>query len=141
MVNSVDWYLLGVLLYEMLVGIPPYYDNDRDVLFYNIIHEDLEIPSYISKTARDLIVRLMDRNPITRLGSNGADEVKGHKWFKGINWNDVINKKLDPPLPYLKRKVKKGEGQIIIEHPLDFDKNKTNLESDPNYIPGWSFVQ
>ena len=92
--KSVDWYLLGVFLYEMLVGIPPYYDNDRDVLFYNIINEDLEIPSYVSREARDLIVRLMDRNPITRLGTNGAQEIKQHKWFKMIKWNDVISKKL-----------------------------------------------
>jgi len=83
--KSVDWYLLGVFLYEMLVGIPPYYDNDRDVLFYNIINEDLEIPSYISKEARDLIVRLMDRNPVTRLGTNGSAEIKKHKWFKGMH--------------------------------------------------------
>lgn len=79
--KTVDWYLLGVFLYEMLVGIPPYYDNDRDVLFYNIINEDLELPSYISKEARDLIVRLMDRNPLTRLGSSGAADIKKHKWF------------------------------------------------------------
>lgn len=138
--KSVDWYLLGVFLYEMLVGIPPYYDNDRDVLFYNIINEDLEIPSYISKEARDLIVRLMDRNPVTRLGTSGALEIKKHKWFKGISWDDVINKRLDPPLPYLKRKVKKGNGQVIISHPLDFEKERMIVQSDPNFIDGWSFV-
>ena len=138
--KSVDWYLLGVFLYEMLVGIPPYYDNDRDVLFYNIINEDLEIPSYISKDARDLIVRLMDRNPVTRLGTNGADEIKKHKWFKGINWEDVINKRLDPPLPYLKRKVKKGDGQLIISHPLNFEKERKIVQNDPNFIDGWSFI-
>ena len=53
--KAVDWYLLGVLLYEMLVGIPPYYDNDRQVLFQNIVHEDLDLPSFISSDARDLI--------------------------------------------------------------------------------------
>lgn len=138
--KSVDWYLFGVFMYEMLVGIPPYYDNDRDVLFYNIINEDLEIPSYISKEARDLIVLLMDRNPVTRLGTNGALEIKKHKWFKGIDWEDVFNKKLDPPLPYLKRKVKKGNGQIIISHPLDFEKERMIVQSDPNFIDGWSFI-
>lgn len=138
--KSVDWYLFGVFMYEMLVGIPPYYDNDRDVLFYNIINEDLEIPSYISKEARDLIVRLMDRNPVTRLGTNGSLEIKKHKWFKGFDWEDVFDKKLDPPLPYLKRKVKKGNGQIIISHPLDFKKERMIVQDDPNFIDGWSFI-
>jgi len=138
--KSVDWYLYGVFLYEMLVGIPPYYDNDRDVLFYNIINEDLELPSHISKEAIDLIVRLMDRNPVTRLGTNGADEIKEHKWFRGINWEDAINMKLEPPLPYLKRKVKVGNGQVIISDPLDFDKERMMVENDDNFINGWSFI-
>jgi len=56
--KMVDWYLLGVLLYEMLVGIPPFYDNDRDNLFYNIVNEDLDIPHFISNDAWDLLIKV-----------------------------------------------------------------------------------
>ena len=67
--KSVDWYLVGVLLYEMMVGIPPYYDNDRDVLFKNIVSKRLHIPSTISNDAADLLQKLLVRNPAKRLGS------------------------------------------------------------------------
>ena len=52
----------------------------------------------------------------------------------------LINK-VSPPLPYLKRKVKIGNGQVIISHPLDYEKERNMVESDPNFIDGWSFVK
>ena len=53
--KAVDWYLLGVVTYEMLVGIPPYYANNRDQLFSNIQTAPLKIPSYISADAASLL--------------------------------------------------------------------------------------
>ncbi len=49
--KAVDWYLLGVLIYEMLCGIPPYYDNDREVLFFNIVNQDLSFEKTLSRDA------------------------------------------------------------------------------------------
>jgi len=51
------------------------------------------------------LYKLLEKDPAKRLGKNGADEIKKHKWFKGINWKDVFNRKIDPPIPYLKRKI------------------------------------
>jgi serine/threonine protein kinase len=57
--KSVDWYLLGVFLYEMLFGIPPYYDHDRDILFSNILEQELQFPhANISEEARDLLAQV-----------------------------------------------------------------------------------
>ena len=53
--KAVDWYLLGVVMYEMLVGMPPYYANDRDELFNNIQKGSLKIPSYISNEGKNLM--------------------------------------------------------------------------------------
>jgi hypothetical protein len=53
----------------------------------------------------------------------------------------VLDKKVDPPIPYLKRKVKKGDGQIIIQKPDNIEKERSLLEQDPNFISGWSFVK
>jgi len=57
-----------------------------------------------------LLKKLLEKDPSKRLGKMGADEIKKHKWFKNVNWKDVLEKKVDPPIPYLKRKTKKGNG-------------------------------
>ena len=62
--KSVDWYLLGVLLYEMLIGIPPYYNNNREVLFKNIVKAPLKIPGFLSEEAKDLIQKVWPRSLI-----------------------------------------------------------------------------
>jgi serine/threonine protein kinase len=67
--KSVDWYLLGVLLYEMLVGIPPYYSNNKEQLYENIQKGPLKLPNFLSKEARSLLIGLMNRNPLKRLGA------------------------------------------------------------------------
>ena len=96
--KSVDWYLLGVFLYEMLFGIPPYYDHDRDVLFKNILSQDLQFPhDKVSEHCKDLLCKLLNKDPHERLGTHtGAIEVKSHEWFASINWEDVMEKKLVP---------------------------------------------
>ena len=54
--KPVDWYLLGVLLYEMLVGIPPYYSNNKEILYQNIQQGTLQMPKMISPEARSLLI-------------------------------------------------------------------------------------
>ena len=61
--KSIDWYLTGVLMYELIVGIPPYYDNNRKTLFDNILTGPLRIPHTMSLEARDLVLNLLNRNP------------------------------------------------------------------------------
>jgi serine/threonine protein kinase len=53
--RTVDWYLLGVLIYEMLVGIPPYFSSNRDELFQNIQKAQLKLPKILSEEAKNLI--------------------------------------------------------------------------------------
>ena len=88
--KSVDWYLLGVLMYEMLEGIPPYYDNDKETLFSNILNNPIEIPEDTSKECNDLITRLLCKDPTQRIGFKGSKEIKNHPWFRGINWKHVF---------------------------------------------------
>ena len=84
--KSVDWYLLGVLLYEMLVGIPPYFTNNKEKLFQNIQRGPLLIPSQLSAEAKGLIIGLLSKNPLKRLGARDAEEIKEHPFFKLIDW-------------------------------------------------------
>ncbi|EGR28006.1 protein kinase domain protein [Ichthyophthirius multifiliis] len=89
--KAVDWYLLGVVIYELLVGIPPYYSHNKDELFYNIQNAQLKLPDFLSMESRSLLKSLLQRNPIKRLGSGkgDAEEIKAHPFFKKINWKDV----------------------------------------------------
>ena len=99
--KSVDWYLLGVLLYEMLVGTPPYFSGNKDELFNNIINGPLKLPRSISTEAKNLMVSLLNRNPTRRLGAGpeGPLEIMKHPFFAGTNWDDVQHMRTNPPKP------------------------------------------
>lgn len=111
--KSVDWYLCGVLLYEMLVGISPYFNYNRKILFENILKARLLIPSKMSLEARDLILGLLNRNPDKRLGAgeDDAEEIKRHKFFADIDWASVEKLGLNMPEvePYWPKYNKESE--------------------------------
>ncbi|XP_039835347.1 phototropin-1A-like isoform X2 [Panicum virgatum] len=86
--SAVDWWALGILLYEMLYGYTPFRGKTRQRTFANILHKDIRFPTSIevSLAARQLMYRLLHRDPANRLGSyEGASEIKHHAFFRGIN--------------------------------------------------------
>ena len=76
--KAVDWWTLGVLLYEMLTGLPPFYDENTNEMYRKILNEPLQFPGteVVPPAARDLLTKLLDRNASMRLGTNGASEIK-----------------------------------------------------------------
>nr|AHZ63854.1 phototropin [Gnetum montanum] len=87
--SAVDWWALGILLYEMLYGFTPFRGKTRQKTFSNILHKELKFPlnHYVSLSALQLIHELLQRDPSKRLGSaRGANEIKLHPFFKDINW-------------------------------------------------------
>ncbi|TMW57087.1 hypothetical protein Poli38472_003012 [Pythium oligandrum] len=95
--TAVDWWALGMVLYEMLTGLPPWYTRNRQKLFDRVRNAPLTFPDEVGSSARSLITGLLNRNPVERLGSKNADDVKNHPFFRGINWKDLYDRKLQPP--------------------------------------------
>jgi len=118
--KAVDWYLLGVVMYEFLVGMPPYYANNREELFYNIEKAPLKLPASLSADSKSLLKHLLQRNPAKRLGSGkgDADEIKSHKFFNGVNWDEVLKKKLRPPIPKRKIRISTKFDPNIFDQPV-----------------------
>jgi serum/glucocorticoid-regulated kinase 2 len=98
--RAVDWWTLGVLLYEMLTGLPPFYSEDVNEMYRKILQDPLRFGDEVSKEARSILVLLLDRDPSKRLGtgSKGAMEIKNHEFFANhIDWNRLAAKKVQPP--------------------------------------------
>ncbi|XP_023140121.2 serine/threonine-protein kinase N2 [Amphiprion ocellaris] len=119
--RSVDWWGLGVLIYEMLVGESPFPGDDEEEVFDSIVNDDVRYPRFLSPESVSLIQKLLQKNPEMRLGAGEEDalEIKRHKFFQGIDWDALLAKKLKPPfLP-------------VIRAPQDvsnFDKEFTRLK-------------
>ncbi|KAI0638068.1 hypothetical protein C8Q77DRAFT_1047205 [Trametes polyzona] len=89
---AVDWWALGVITYEFLYGIPPFHDETPEKVFENILSGHIEWHDdyvEVSPEAKDFMQRLMTLDPTKRLGANGAEEVKAHPFFAGIDWDKV----------------------------------------------------
>ena len=147
--KAVDWYLLGVLFYEMLVGIPPYFTDNQEMIFKNIEKGDLQIPKFVSDKAKTLLKALLKKEPEERLGSkNDVEEIKAHEYFRDINWNDVYDRKLSPPIPQQKitknkhidiDKILKEEDQIDCD--LSENNNFGDINNNNTLFNGWTFIQ
>lgn len=94
---SVDWWALGIVTFEFLVGFPPFNDESPQQIFQNILKREIGWPlppDELSPIAKDFIDRLLNPNPHRRLGANGAEEVKSHPFFEGVDWNNLLETKL-----------------------------------------------
>uniref|UniRef100_A0AAQ6AMR5 non-specific serine/threonine protein kinase n=1 Tax=Amphiprion ocellaris TaxID=80972 RepID=A0AAQ6AMR5_AMPOC len=97
--RAVDWWGLGVVMYEMMCGRLPFYNQDHEKLFELILMEDIRFPRTLGPEARSLLSGLLKKDPMQRLGGgpDDAKEIMQHKFFAGIEWQDVYEKKLVPP--------------------------------------------
>ena len=140
--KAVDWYLLGVLFYEMLVGIPPYFTNSKEQIFRNIEKADLKIPNFISNKAQKLIKALLKKDPNFRLGSKGdVDEIMKFEYFKDVDWNKVYNRELKPPKNIQDgRQIKMFKEPKLFADDEDDDDGDENGNDDNTKFEGWSFV-
>ena len=106
--KAVDYWALGVLIYEMTAGFVPFYADDPMEVYQLILDGDLKFPSHFSRSACDLIRKLMNSNVSKRMGNTkgGVNDIIRHRWFAGYDWDGLLARKLTPPI---RVKVKDAE--------------------------------
>ena len=147
--KDIDWWSVGVIFFEMLVGYAPFCSKETTEVCYKVLNwkDFLNIPKKvkISEEAKDLIYKLIN-NSDDRLGKNGSEEIKRHPFFKGVNWNNIRNSKApfipelkneydtkyfekfevnEPFYPPNKNKFKRKDAEYV-----GYDFNKDNCEND-----------
>jgi len=117
--REVDWWALGIVIYEMLAGYPPFYDRDAFKIYQLVLNETVTVegmPKHFEMMAKDLIKKLLVKNVPHRIGSskNGAEDIKKHKWFRGLNWAALYNKQLE-----LSQVMQGCHYQPVVKSPTD----------------------
>lgn len=143
--KAVDWWSLGTLMYDMLTGSPPFTSDNRKKTIEKILRGKLNLPQYLTPDSRDLIRKLLKRQVAQRLGSgpSDAEQIKNHLFFKHINWNDVISRKLEPPFrPTLASEddVSQFDKKFTTSAPIDSPAEYTLSESANRVFQGFTYV-
>jgi len=98
--KGVDWWTLGILIYEMIASSPPFYDNEQMVTYQKIVAGVVTFPAHFCAEAKSIVKKLLHPKPTKRLGvvKGGARVIKFHPWFKGFDFKALVNQKMKPPI-------------------------------------------
>lgn len=149
--KAADWWSVGILLYEMLTGKPPFIGWNRAKIQQKIVKDKMKLPAFLSSEAHSLLKGLLQKEPGKRLGTGpkGSEEIKSHKWFKPINWKKLEARKIQPGFrPEVAGKYcianfeKKWTDMPLSDSPAVTPKNNTNPFADFSYVrPAATFLQ
>lgn len=119
--KAVDWWSLGALTFDMLTGTPPFSGSNRKKTMEKILAAQLKCPPYMSIEAKDLLKKLMTRDPLERLGAgpDEAEAIKRHPLFRKLDWNEVQARRTQPPF------LPTGRGDLDVSN---FDARFTNQD-------------
>ncbi|KAG1928732.1 RAC-beta serine/threonine-protein kinase [Pimephales promelas] len=147
--RAVDWWGLGVVMYEMMCGRLPFYNQDHEKLFELILMDEIRFPRTLGPEAKSLLSGLLQKDPKQRLGGgpDDAKEIMQHKFFEGTEWQDVYERKLVPPFkPQVTSETDtryfdvEFTGQTITITPPGQDENMESFDSDRRpHFPQFSY--
>ncbi|XP_032495961.1 ribosomal protein S6 kinase beta-2 isoform X4 [Phocoena sinus] len=143
--RAVDWWSLGALMYDMLTGSPPFTAENRKKTMDKIIRGKLELPAYLTPDARDLVKKFLKRNPSQRIGGGPGDaaDVQRHPFFRHVNWDDLLARRVDPPFrPSLQSEedVSQFDSHFTRQTPVDSPDDTALSESANQAFLGFTYV-
>jgi len=133
--KPVDWWTLGVLIYEMIASYPPFFDDEPMMTYRRIISCKLKFPKCLSQDSKTIITRFLNPHPMKRLGviKGGADLVRSSSWFADFQWKRLRDGELDGPIPTTVRSYDDMGNFDKFEEPggkLKFDSTKYDMSWD-----------
>lgn len=131
--KGVDWWTLGILVYEMLASYPPFFDEDPMKTYAKIMHGNIAFPRHFSKASTNLIKKLLHPKPTKRHGvvRGGPQLIRDHEWFAGFSWEDLNNRTMRAPvIPHIKGK---DDLSNFEEYPEDEDDFPPYLSAGPSW--------
>lgn len=150
--KAVDWWGLGALAYDMLVGDSPFSGANNRKVQDNILKKKVAMPYFFSADAKDLINRLLRKDPKKRLGSNMPKDleiIKGHRFFRNIDWVKLAAREVPPPIvpmitdPALAENFSDEFTEMRLDTTYTVAKPKPmsppNMFSEPNPFSGFSY--
>ncbi|XP_050299292.1 RAC serine/threonine-protein kinase isoform X2 [Anthonomus grandis grandis] len=146
--RAVDWWGIGVVMYEMMCGRLPFYNRDHDMLFTLILMSEVKFPRTLSADARSLLSGLLIKDPTKRLGGgpDDAKQIMAHPFFGSINWTDLELKKIPPPFkPHVTSDIdtryfdQEFTGESVELTPPDNAGPLGSIQEEPQYFPQFSF--
>jgi len=128
--KAVDWWALGILIFEMLAGYPPFYDDNPFGIYEKILGGRIQFPAHFDPNAKDLIRKLLAADRTRRLGNlkGGAADIKNHKWFRGVDWEQLYQKKIVAPII---PEVKHAGDTVYFEPYDDAVDDGSDMPGDP----------
>ncbi|KAI7862609.1 kinase-like domain-containing protein [Spinellus fusiger] len=98
--KSVDWWTFGILMFEMLTGTTPFHASNKKKTLEAIKNKKLMVPYYVSGSAKDMLIKLLKKNPTLRMGGGekGIQQIKSHSFFSKIDWKQLKERSVTPPI-------------------------------------------